>query len=147
MNIPEELGDDIPVIISDPESDEEDVIVCESSTEFSDSERSSITLESDTEYSTTDTESTVGAIVSSTDSDSDSDYPYTRRHQRRLATKQIGRGTVIKPHGSIEKESMYSSAKDSGLGTAASEETVSFAATKSYDGLQGIYNISLHNIM
>ena len=136
MYVPEELGDDIPVIISDPESDDEDVIVCESSTEFeSDSERSIVTQESDTEYSTTDIESTVGAIGSSADSDSDSDDPDTRRHLRRSATS---RGTAIKPHGSIEKESLYSSAKDSGLGTAPSEETVSFAATKSYDGLQGI---------
>ena len=133
VHITEEFGDDIPVVISDIESDDEDVIVCESSTEFeTDSElSSSAAQESDIDYSTTDVESTVGAIGS----DSDSEDPDRTKipHKHGLMPKQVARAE--KTHGIIEQQSLYSSAKDSGLGTlSTSVETTTSLLPTSFDG-------------
>ena len=143
-----ETEDTIPVVISDPESDEEDIIICSSSTDSeTDEESPPPECEGD---SNTDLESTSGAVAGS-DSSSDSDGPQDKLPRKRSNVSSssdsdsdskdayIGKKTPGAPSkqsprdsgGLFEQESTISSTKDSGLGTAGSLDTRSTAATKS----------------
>ena len=142
----------VPVVISDPESDDEDIIVCGSSSDSESGEESVVTQEFEHE-STTDIESTASAMAGS-DSSSDSDDPYPKVPHKRLAPSsssdsdsdqdadekpskaQLSRQSSMDSHTSVEKESTSSSAGDSGLGTAGSGslDTGSSAPTRSTSG-------------
>lgn len=130
--VPEDdpFDDDISVVISDPESDEEEIRPYESSTEFeSDSELSSIAHEASIDHSSvaSDVDSTAGAIGSSSGSDSDSDD---------MKPPQEHTDVPVDDLQSVSSDT--SSAKDSGLGIA---EVASSTAEKSSTSTQGILHI------
>ena len=113
--------DIVSVVISDPESDEEEISVHESLTGFeSDSGVSSISHEASSDQSASDVDSTAGTI----DSDSDSDE-----------IKQPRQHTQVPVDDLQPVSSDISSAKDSGLGIA---EVASLTAEKRYTSSQGI---------
>ena len=146
--------DIVPVVISDPESDDEDVMLCSSSSDSESEEESSVPPQSEAE-SVTDMESTAGAMAGS-DSSSDSDDPYPKAPRKRSAASSssnsdsdseqdadkkpsqtpLKRQSSTDSHMSADKESTLSSTKDSGLGTAGSGSlaTGSSAPTRSTSG-------------
>lgn len=152
--------DTVGVVISDPESDDEDVIVCSSSSD-SDSDGQSPPPEPESEYCTDQdiARSTSGAMYGSgSDSSSDSDNSDKKAPRKRSAassgsesssdsdsdSKDADKKTSKAPPsktsstGSSDKGSINTSTKDSGLGTAGSSDLGSSTATKSTGSYQGM---------
>ena len=165
IELPASLGtetseDVVPVVILDPESDDENIIVCNSS---SDSDSVEELSENEQSACTSDVETTAGAMAGS-GSSSDSDAPHSKGLRKRSAASESsdsdsdsdseqdrGKKTPKAPsirssagsRGTSGKNSTQSSTKDSGLGTAGSLDTESLALTRSTLGSDQGYCILL----